>query len=296
MGIGGILANKKDNDTVDQLTKATNKGKSSRNNRRRQKKMTRVQRLYEMCKQVFSSVDPGIVPPPNEIQRLKSILDEMTPDDVGLRPDMSYFLGNNGAGGGLVPKITYLHIYECPKFSIGIFCLPRTSVIPLHNHPQMTVLSKLLFGTMHIKSYDWADTNVLSNVNVGDGVGRLAKLKVDGEFTAPCGTSILYPADGGNMHCFTALSSCAVLDVLGPPYSDPEGRHCTYYLEYPLSTLPAAASSSDVAEALPESSSSSSSPSDIDKRSHAWLKERKDNPEDLTVVGGLYSGPAIKEK
>lgn len=63
---------------------------------------------------------------------------------------------------------------------------------------------------------------------------RLAKIKVDSDFTAPCNTSILYPADGGNMHCFTAVTACAVLDVLGPPYSDPDGRHCTYYLEHPF--------------------------------------------------------------
>ena len=63
---------------------------------------------------------------------------------------------------------------------------------------------------------------------------RLAKLKVNADFVAPCNTSILYPAAGGNMHCFTAVTACAVLDVLGPPYSDPDGRHCTYYREYPF--------------------------------------------------------------
>ena len=66
---------------------------------------------------------------------------------------------------------------------------------------------------------------------------RLAKVKVDRDFTAPCNTSILYPTDGGNMHCFTAVTACAVLDVLGPPYSDPDGRHCTYYLDYPFSDI-----------------------------------------------------------
>lgn len=74
--------------------------------------------------------------------------------------------------------------------------------------------------------------------DAGDCTGpRLAKLKVNSKFKAPCKTSILYPADGGNMHCFTAKTACAVLDVLGPPYCDPEGRHCQYYYDFPFSKI-----------------------------------------------------------
>ena len=46
-----------------------------------------------------------------------------------------------------------------------LFFLPATGVIPLHNHPGKTVFSKLLLGTMHIKSYDLVDpTNLDGSV------------------------------------------------------------------------------------------------------------------------------------
>ncbi|XVF60462.1 hypothetical protein PTKIN_Ptkin08bG0048800 [Pterospermum kingtungense] len=268
-------------------TSSNSRGKK---NRQRHRKMampaavvvTPVQRLFDTCKGVFAFARTGIVPTPDKIEQLRAVLDEIQPADVGLTPQMPFF---SPPVAGQVPKITYLHIHECEKFSIGIFCLPPSGVLPLHNHPGMTVFSKLLFGTMHIKSYDWVvdvPSNASAAVDPSQSVQhpevRLAKVKVDSDFTSPCNTSILYPADGGNMHCFTAVTACAVLDVLGPPYSDPEGRHCTYYFDYPFTEF------SVDGVTVPEE----------EKDKHAWLQER-DKPEDLAVVGALYTGPEIVE-
>ncbi|XP_048140424.1 LOW QUALITY PROTEIN: plant cysteine oxidase 2-like [Rhodamnia argentea] len=106
---------------------------------------------------------------------------------------------------------------------------------------------------------------------------RMAKVKVNSEFTAPCETSMLYPANGGNMHCFTAVTACAVLDVLGPPYSDPEGRHCTYYRDLPFTSF-----SVDAASSVPRE----------EREDYARLQERE-IPEDFNVVGIPYRGPII---
>ncbi|XP_020097924.1 plant cysteine oxidase 2-like [Ananas comosus] len=265
-----------------ELASGTSSKTASRKSRRRQKKpgpMTPpVQRLFDTCQEVFahggaaSGAGAGAVPPPEDVARLKSILDDMTGADVGLTRNMPYF---RNISSQRAPPITYLHVYECDHFSIGIFCLPPSGVIPLHNHPGMTVFSKLLFGSMHIKSYDWAD--VPQNPIVQHREARLAKLKTNAVFTAPCETSILYPADGGNMHCFTAMTSCAVLDVLGPPYSDNEGRHCTYYNDFSYASFPG-----DAALVTGEG------------EGYAWLEERE-RPDDVLVVGAKYRGPRIVE-
>ncbi|VVB14548.1 unnamed protein product [Arabis nemorensis] len=236
---------------------------------------TPVRRLFNTCKQVFSNGGPGIVPSDDKIQQLRDVLDNMKPEDVGLTPTMPYFRQNTGPENLSPPPITYLHLYQCEQFSIGIFCLPPSGVIPLHNHPGMTVFSKILFGTMHIKSYDW-----VVDAPMRDSKTRLAKLKVDSTFTAPCNVSILYPEDGGNMHRFTAETACAVLDVLGPPYNL-EGRHCTYFLDFPFNKF----SSANGVVLRDEEH----------KEGYAWLQERDDNPEDLNVVGALYTGPNVED-
>ena len=117
-------------------------------------------------------------------------------------------------------EIIYLHIYEDPKFSLGIFCLPANAEIPLHNHPGMTVFSRVLYGTMHVTSYDLKDPQNLS---------KGAITVHDRDFTADDAPMSLFPTNGGNIHQFRAVTDCAVLDLLSPPYSTEDGRDCTYY-------------------------------------------------------------------
>ncbi|KAJ8458932.1 hypothetical protein OPV22_031858 [Ensete ventricosum] len=196
--------------------------------RRTRWRVTAIQRLFLACKSVFKV--PGTVPEPADVEMLQLLLDKMKPEDVGLSTDLLFFESKSSSKG--TPRITYATIYKCDNFSMCIFFLPPKAVIPLHDHPGMTVFSKLLVGSMHIKSYDWLDP-VTSIFSTPSAKLRLAKLVLDSEFTAPCNTSILYPTTGGNIHTFTAITPCVVLDVLGPPYSKEDDRDITYYQDHP---------------------------------------------------------------
>ncbi|EOY10512.1 Uncharacterized protein TCM_025853 isoform 2 [Theobroma cacao] len=238
---GGLVEQRKDTMTmrhVNSKVRYVNKPiKKLRRKKRSKPVASRVPRLlpelFVACREVFKG--PGNVPPPSDVDKLCSILDRMKPEDVGLSKNLQFFKARGAVTG--TPRVTYTTIYQCDEFSLCIFFLPEKAVIPLHNHPGMTVFSKLLLGKMHIKSYDWVDP-VHSEDPVPPSQPRLARLKADSVFTAPCDTSVLYPTAGGNIHQFTAITPCAVLDVLGPPYSKEDDRDCSYYRDVPCSAFP----------------------------------------------------------
>ncbi|XAR69884.1 Cysteamine dioxygenase [Bertholletia excelsa] len=233
-----------------------------------------LQRLFLACQDVFKR-PPGSIPSPDDVQKLCHILDGMVPEDVGLSRELQFFKPESPAKG--TPRVTYTNIYSCKNFSLCIFFLPATAVIPLHNHPGMTVFSKLLLGTMHIKAYDWADPKT-SDDSLPFSQPRLARLKADCVFQAPCDTKVLYPTSGGNMHAFTAITPCAVLDVLGPPYSKEDGRDCSYYREIPYAAL----------------SDGETRATEEDSDSYGWLEEIE-TPKDSEMDGIEYLGPPVVE-
>lgn len=62
---------------------------------------------------------------------------------------------NEKASSNYTP-VRYLHVYELPNhYSAGIFVFPPHAKIPLHDHPGMCVLSRILYGSLSVHSYDW---------------------------------------------------------------------------------------------------------------------------------------------
>ncbi|XP_076918443.1 plant cysteine oxidase 2-like [Bidens hawaiensis] len=232
-----------------------------------------LQRLYMSCIDVFKG--DGTVPSPADVQKVCGILDGMKAEDVGLSSNLQFFKAPGIAG--VTPKVACTTIYQSEKFSLCIFFLPANAVIPLHNHPGMTVFNKLLIGKVHIKAYDLV-TSSDQDDSVSPSQPKLASLIADGVYTVPCDTSVLYPTSGGNIHAFKAITPCAILDVMGPPYSKKDGRDCSYYSDIPYDALPY--------ERVVKSE---------DERERYWWLEEIETPKESEMEGIDYMGPRIIE-
>ncbi|TKV92223.1 hypothetical protein SEVIR_9G150900v4 [Setaria viridis] len=236
--------------------------------------MPPLQRLLDACRDVFK----GTPTPPSSIivPFICRLMGRIGPHDVGLMDDLDYFHRMNAAARQTPPIITCKTIYSCSNFTIAVFFLPQRAVMPLHDHPGMTVFSKVLIGSTHVEAYDWLRPRVSGQ---GSPAAMLAEKVLDHNVTAASDAWVLFPDTGGNMHRFVVDGHCAFLDVLTPPYAPAEQRSCTYYEDLPYDELDPCAVSSGLTEAQR-------------RRQLAWLREVP-QPKDLRIANLPYQGPKI---
>uniref|UniRef100_A0A1D2A7X5 cysteine dioxygenase n=1 Tax=Auxenochlorella protothecoides TaxID=3075 RepID=A0A1D2A7X5_AUXPR len=186
-----------------------------------------LQSVFDLARVTFAN---GRNPTEGQLQLLRRALARVQLDELGLSSDAC--LPIDQAMPGAAQPIRYLHIFEDGEVSLGIFCLPKGACIPLHNHPGMTVFSRALLGRVHVLSFDWAEAHTDAMAGTVEGPAapaREARRVLDCVMGSGDDPALLQPTSGGNIHQFTAVTDCAVLDLLTPPYSLDDGRDCTYY-------------------------------------------------------------------
>ncbi|CEL93704.1 unnamed protein product [Vitrella brassicaformis CCMP3155] len=260
----------------------------------------KIQRVFEQAQRTFQ----GTVPTADSVNRLRLLIEQLGSEDLGLkRPPASSPPDDGDAAsasahepphtsgaptqvptpaGGMhhqdppTTAIAWMDIYENEHFEVKLFIIPPGHGLPIHDHPGMLVISKVLFGTLSVRAF-----HILDDPRAGPNRPESAVFKVtdshlcgfhqpqpfsadigrhrpaactfDGWVagsgdTMPAGapevvcrtdddrkarqlfpTTRLVLPGRDNVHEFVAVTTCAVLDVMGPPYADQQGRECRYY-------------------------------------------------------------------
>ncbi|KAK9400417.1 2-aminoethanethiol dioxygenase [Crotalus adamanteus] len=199
-----------------------------------------IQRVARQARATFGA---GAGEAPGELQRLRELLGQVRAEDLGLQPR-----GPSPVPGPRQPPVSYMHICETARFSMGVFVLRAGACIPLHDHPGMQGLLKVLYGTLRIACLDAPageeteeeeeeplpggrePQDPSSTAAAAARPRRLrALLRSHRLYTAAAPPCLLSP-QRDNLHQIAAEGGpAAFLDILAPPYDPALGRDCHYY-------------------------------------------------------------------
>uniref|UniRef100_A0A1B6L6N8 2-aminoethanethiol dioxygenase n=1 Tax=Graphocephala atropunctata TaxID=36148 RepID=A0A1B6L6N8_9HEMI len=187
------------------------------------------------------------------LSKLKSLTNKITSADVNLDSSLLHTIPN-GTSEENAP-VTYIQVLDDPNLTIGIFVLKPGARLPLHDHPLMYGILKVVHGTVHIQSYSMvADTNGLKEEAIPQGVisvhpedialsqdtlykqVTLLARKEQAVYVNETDVSCVLSPVTGNLHEIHSVDGpAAFVDILAPPYgSDIPGvgpRPCRYFKE-----------------------------------------------------------------
>ncbi|XP_069690079.1 2-aminoethanethiol dioxygenase [Periplaneta americana] len=135
------------------------------------------------------------------------------------------------------PPVIYINVYEDPHVTIGIFIVKSGEKLPLHDHPQMYGILKVIEGTVKIQSYSIIPNGTIVQSASGDkhlfSQTFCAEKLPETTVNASDGACFLTPTERNLHEIYSVNGAAAFLDILSPPYdtSDGKDRSCHYFRE-----------------------------------------------------------------
>ncbi|KAM9424279.1 2-aminoethanethiol (cysteamine) dioxygenase a [Pholidichthys leucotaenia] len=226
----------------------------------------------------------------DKLHHLISLVTSVRAADLKIAPRKS--AASSGATGlRSPPPVTYMHICETEVFSMGVFLLGTGASIPLHDHPGMNGMLKVLYGKVNVRCFDKLEDNPSEKTTPAHFSPRLDPLQMSSVWRATLRSMVEYSEDSGpclltpardNLHQIDAVDGpAAFLDILAPPYNPDGGRDCHYYRV--LQT---------VMEEGTDATGNRQQQGETESEEAAWLLEIP-QPEDFWCGGEPYPGPAV---
>lgn len=180
------------------------------------------------------------------MNKLKLLMDRLTAEDLGFNKDLS-----NPLYWELPYKApcTYIEVFQNSLLNMSIFVLKPGFKMPMHDHPHMYGMLKVISGAVNIKSYseyplneeiseiDFETRARFEAARIARGVHTkrrlFAKITNDRVCKANSQCCVLTPTIS-NFHEIEALGEpAAFFDILSPPYdsliAEIGPRKCGYY-------------------------------------------------------------------
>ena len=175
--------------------------------------MNLLSRIAHAVRSTFGSVNGESLPHAIFTQRFENLLSLVQQVDVRHHLGIQSSVVADNHSPGKYKHVQYMHIFEDEVMSMGIFLLPKGASLPLHDHPQMMVASKLLFGSVTAKCYDWSPPSERGTLFNGKR-GQLARVTRAEKVSAP--EILVLTGTENNLHDFEAISEGAMLTLLTP--------------------------------------------------------------------------------
>ena len=153
----------------------------------------------------------------NNVNQCLDIMNKVTLKDLGL----------HSINLERINRSFCMHIIQNDMFHMSIFIIPKQCKLPLHDHPNMSVLSKVIKGNLKMRSF-----NINKDYQTKAGKKLFPATITNNNIKTNSDNSWCLSPSIDNIHDFEASGeTVVVLDVLMPPYNDDDGRPCNFYEE-----------------------------------------------------------------
>ena len=183
------------------------------------------------------------------LSKLRDLTGRLTSHDVSLDGALVCDPTPFDPDCGLAP-VTFIDLWKDEHFSMSIFVLKPGTRLPMHDHPEMHGVIRVVHGHVNVFSYSLLERKRGDAFEPLHRHGDDYSVKKGDVFTAQRLSAssgdivdiysepvILTPVDGNIHEIRTTDSPAAFFDILAPPYDDHRyGHHqCHYYKELPVS-------------------------------------------------------------